>query len=95
VLQGASVKHGLTMDIKMPDGSNYRIHVNGETGGNINMPRGAVSEPRIGPEPRLFEPAPGPGIFVVPQLVDPVEPPELGEPPVLDAGGGIINADPP
>lgn len=98
VSQGASVKHGLTMDIRMPDGSNYRIHVNCETSGNINMPRGAPIEPRIAPEPGLLPELlmrPGIPIAGVPQLVEPDHGAAFSDTSVLDAGGGMFGPEAP
>ncbi|RDH75248.1 hypothetical protein DVS77_28175 [Mycolicibacterium moriokaense] len=98
ISQGPSVKHGLTMDISLPDGSHYRLHVDSKSGGSINMPRSTLIEPRTAPEPKLLpEPLPRSGIGVVgvPQVVVPAPAPGVSEIPVLDAGGGMFGAEQP
>ncbi|MGD9516872.1 hypothetical protein JN086_27435 [Mycolicibacterium austroafricanum] len=85
VSQGGIVKHGLTMDIKLPDGSGYKIHVNATTGGDINLPRGAIPE------------SPRPPRSGIPESV--MRPPFAGPPQLVDPGGGtspsVLPAIPP
>ncbi|WP_133167808.1 hypothetical protein [Mycolicibacterium austroafricanum] len=71
VSQGTSVKHGPTMDIKLPDGSDYRIHVNPRTGGGINVPPGALPEPIQPSRPGIPESVLRPPLAGSPQLVNP------------------------
>lgn len=55
---GRSTNHDLTVDVKYPDGSYARVHVNEKTGGAIEMPPGVIEEapPEIAETP--VEPAP-------------------------------------
>lgn len=93
--QGASVKHGLTMDIKLADGTKFKIHVNSTTGGEINMPRAVAAAPVRPPQVRVPEPLLRPGLPLVgpPQFVDPGGP--GATPSVLPAVPPLIDSSEP